>query len=104
MASDTAAEATAPALNPDLVAAVAAALPADASADEAAAVAVAIGAHMTDQERAAAAAAAASGEETWRGKEWSFSNRIRDTQKRHVDVRDEAPTDPWSAAGRTDRM
>jgi hypothetical protein len=88
----------------DLVEAIADALP-DASTDEAAAIAVAIGAHVTDQQRAAAAAAAAStSEESWRGKEWLFSNRVSDTQKRHVDVPDDAPTDPWSAAGRVDRM
>lgn len=100
MATDTAPDA----VDADLVESIAASLP-DASSDEAAAIAVAIGAHVTDQQRAAAAAAAAStSEETWRGKEWAFSNRIRDTQQRHVDVPDDAPTDAWSAAGRTDRM
>ncbi|MBX0294515.1 acc operon protein [Haloarcula nitratireducens] len=88
----------------ELVAEIARQVP-DASADEAAAIAVAIGAHLTDRQRAAAAAAAAAGsEETWDGKEWSFSGRIDATQKRHVRVRQESPTDPWSAAGRTDRM
>ena len=78
----------------------------DATTDEAAAVAVAIGAHLTDRQRAAAAAAAAAaGEEAgWDGKQWSFSARVDETQKRHVRVRSDAPTDPWSAAGRTDRL
>jgi len=78
----------------------------DATADEAAAVAVAIGAHLTDRQRAAAAAAAAATGEGagWDGKQWSFSARVDETQKRHVRIRSESPTDPWSAAGRTDRM
>ncbi|WP_135303191.1 acc operon protein [Haloarcula amylovorans] len=89
----------------ELVAEIATQVP-DASADEAAAIAVAIGAHLTDRQRAAAAAAAAAAEsgETWDGKEWSFSERIDATQKRHLRVRKESPTDPWSAAGRTERM
>ncbi|MFC7018947.1 MULTISPECIES: acc operon protein [Haloarcula] len=99
MATDTAPDA----VDTDIVEAIADALP-DASTDEAAAIAVAIGAHVTDQQRAAAAAAAASDEPTWAGKEWLFSNRVRDTQKRHVEVPADAPTDPWSAAGRVDRM
>lgn len=101
MATDTATDA----VDVELISSIARALP-DASTDEAAAIAVAIGAHMSDQQRAAAAAAAAAagGDTGWRGKEWTFSNRIRDTQKRHVDVPDDAPTDAWSAAGRTDRM
>ena len=78
----------------------------DAAADEAAAIAAAIGAHLTDRQRAAAAAAAAAASEEvgWDGKKWGFSARVDQTQKRHVRVRSEAPTDPWSAAGRTDRM
>ena len=101
MATDTAPDA----VDADLVESIAASLP-DASTDEAAAIAVAIGAHVTDQQRAAAAAAAAaaSSDTGWRGKEWAFSNRIRDTQQRHIDVPDDAPTNAWSAAGRTDRM
>jgi len=67
---------------------------------------VAVSAHMVDQERAAAAAAAAAAgdEDTWDGEEWRFSERVQSTQRRHVRVRGGAPTDPWSAAGRTDRM
>jgi hypothetical protein len=99
MATDT----TAHPVDADLVESIVTALP-DASTDEAAAIAVAIGAHVTDQHRAAAAAAAASDDPGWQGKEWTFSNRVRDTQKRHVEVPEDAPTDPWSAAGRTDRM
>jgi len=71
----------------------------NATTDEAAAIAVAIGAHLTDRQRAAA------GEDRgWQHRQWAFSARVDETQKRHVRVRSEAPTDPWSAAGRTDRM
>ena len=94
MATDTAPDSAD--VDVELVEAVADALP-DAADDEAAA--------MTDQQRAAAAAAAAAGDDpTWDGKEWTFSKRVADTQRRHVTVPADAPTDPWSAAGRTDRM
>ncbi|MDQ2071427.1 acc operon protein [Haloarcula sp. NS06] len=94
------------AVDADLVAEIAAQLD-DASADEAAAIAVAIGAHLTDRQRAAAAAAAAAAADdgdSWDGKQWSFSGRVEATQKRSVRVRADAPTDPWSAAGRAKRF
>jgi hypothetical protein len=111
MATETDAEAEVSAQNDeaavddDLVESVTNQVP-DASAEEAAAIAVAIGAHLADRERAAAAAAAAAAqsEETWDGKEWAFSERVSATQERHVRVPGETPTDPWTAAGRTDRM
>lgn len=78
-------------------------LPDDADDEEAAAIAAAIGAHLHDH-ALAVAAAAASGEETWDGKRWSFGGRIRAQQHRTVRVPRETPTDPWSAAGRTDRF
>ncbi len=88
-----------------LVEAVADAVP-TASDDEAAAIAVAVGAHLRDGELAAAAAAAETGPSgpRWAGREWTFSGRVERTRKRTVRVRDDAPTDPWSAAGRTDRL
>ena len=93
------------AVDAELVAEIAAQLD-DASTDEAAAIAVAVGAHLTDRQRAAAAAAAAAASdgESWTGREWAFSGRVEGTQKRSVRVRSDAPTDPWSAAGRTDRF
>ncbi|WP_424003853.1 acc operon protein [Haloarcula salina] len=99
-----AAESDAP-VDAELVAAVVEQLP-DASTDEAAAIAVAVGAHLTDRQRAAAAAAAAAASdgESWAGREWAFSGRVEGTQKRSVRVRSDAPTDPWSAAGRADRF
>ncbi|APX95950.1 hypothetical protein [Natronorubrum daqingense] len=78
-------------------------LPADASDEEAAAIVAAIGAHVHDHALAIAAAASES-EETWDGKRWSFAGRIRDRQQRTVRVPRESPTDPWAAAGRTDRF
>ncbi|MBZ6496290.1 hypothetical protein KWG76_15385 [Haloterrigena longa] len=75
-------------------------LPADADDDEAAAIVAAIGAHLHDQ-ALAAAAAAAEGEETWDDERWAFTGRVRAQQHRTVRVPRDAPTDPWSAAGRT---
>jgi hypothetical protein len=92
-------------LDPALLEAVSAAVP-NATTAEAAAIAVAIGAHVRDGEVAAAAAAAAAGDDetAWTGREWPFSGRVEQTQKRTVRVRTDAPADAWSAAGRTDRM
>ncbi|APW99816.1 hypothetical protein CHINAEXTREME_19465 [Halobiforma lacisalsi AJ5] len=78
-------------------------IPDDANDEETAAIVAAIGAHLHDQ-TLAAAAAAADEEETWDGKRWAFGGRIRAQQQRHVRVPWDAPTDAWSAAGRTDRF
>jgi hypothetical protein len=75
-------------------------LPDDADEEEAAAIAAAIGAHLHDH-ALAAAAAAADGEETWDDERWAFAGRVRAQQHRTVRVPRDAPTDPWSAAGRT---
>lgn len=80
-------------------------IPDDASDEEAAAIAAAIGAHVRDLELAAAAAtAAAAGEEDWQGERWKFAGRMRAQQHFHTRVPTTAPTNPWSAAGRTDRF
>ncbi|ADD06645.1 uncharacterized protein Nmag_3093 [Natrialba magadii ATCC 43099] len=78
-------------------------LPANADDEEAAAIVAAIGAHLHDQAQAAAAAAAQT-EETWEGKRWSFAGRVRAQQGTDVRVPKSAPTDAWTAAGRTDRF
>ncbi|QRV15307.1 hypothetical protein [Haloterrigena salifodinae] len=78
-------------------------VPDDANDEETAAIAAAIGAHLHDQ-ALAAAAAAADGAETWDDKRWSFAGRVRSQQHRTVRVPRETPTDPWTAAGRTDRF
>jgi hypothetical protein len=76
-----------------------------ADADEAAAVVAAIGAHLRDQELAAAAAAAAADaeSETWAGRRWSFGTRL-DRGRSDLRIPDGTPTDPWTAAGRADRL
>ncbi|RQG91096.1 hypothetical protein EA462_03605 [Natrarchaeobius halalkaliphilus] len=78
-------------------------VPDDASDEEAAAIAAAMGAHLHDHALAVAAAAADDDQE-WDGKRWAFSGRIRTQQGRTVRVPRHAPTNPWSAAGRTDRF
>ncbi|RZH67456.1 hypothetical protein [Natrinema altunense] len=78
-------------------------LPDDADEDEAAAIAAAIGAHLHDH-ALAAAAAAAEGEETWDDERWAFAGRVRAQQHRTVRVPRGAPTDAWSAAGRTEQF
>jgi len=79
-------------------------IPDDADDAEAAAIAAAIGAHVSDQGRAAAAAAAGGDEDTWRGRKWAFAGRIDGLQGRSIRVPESAPTDAWTAAGRTDRF
>jgi|AntRauTorcE11898_2_1112593.scaffolds.fasta_scaffold02524_4 hypothetical protein len=77
-------------------------IPADADDAEAAAIAAAVGAHVTDLERAAAASG--SDEASWRDRKWSFAGRVRSLQGRETRVPDGAPTDAWTASGRTDRF
>ena len=80
-------------------------LPPTASADEAAAIAATVGAHLADQQRAAVAAAAAANDvDRWEGKRWTFSGRIQAQQNRTTRVPLGAPTNAWSAAGRTKRF
>jgi hypothetical protein len=77
---------------------------AEADDDEAAAVAVAIGAHLRDQELAAAAAAAAGETATWAGRRWAVGGRLDRDRDGVVRIPDGTPTDPWTAAGRADRL
>jgi hypothetical protein len=79
-------------------------VPDDPTDEEAAAIAAAIGTHLRDRRRAAAAAAADSTTEDWDGSRWQFAGRIEALQRRSVDVPRSAPTDGWTAAGRTDRF
>jgi hypothetical protein len=80
-------------------------VPADADGAEAAAIAAAIGAHINDRDRAAAAAAATSGDaRTWQGRKWTFAGRVDGLQGRSIRVPEAAPTDAWTASGRTDRF
>ena len=80
-------------------------LPDDADVEEAAAIVAAVGAHVRDSEAAAAAAAAAGdGEGTWDGKRWAFAGRLDALQGRGARAPEGAPTDAWTASGRTDRF
>ena len=78
-------------------------VPDDADADEAAAIAAAIGAHLTDLQLAAAAAAEEA-EDTWQGHKWPFAGRTDAVTGRAVRPTDDTPRDPWTAAGRADRL
>ncbi len=77
-------------------------VPDDATEAEAAAIAAAVSAHLARLE--AEAAAAVSDEASWDGEKWTFAGRL-DAVDGHADrVPDGAPTDPWTAAGRSDRF
>ncbi len=74
-----------------------------ADTDEAAAVAVAIGAHLRDQAQAAAAADGDASAD-WTGRKWQYADRLDRDRGRGVRVPDGSPTDPWTAASRSDRL
>ncbi|WP_049970381.1 hypothetical protein [Haladaptatus cibarius] len=75
-------------------------IPPNASEEEAAAIAAAINAHLQDQR----AAAESDEEPDWNGKRWQFAGKVSQLQNRNVRVPRDAPTDAWSAAGRTTRF
>jgi hypothetical protein len=77
-------------------------VPDSATPEETAAIAAAIEAHL-DAERAAADEDDGTGD-TWDGERWRFRGRIETLQSRSVRVPRDAPTDPWRAAGRTERF
>jgi hypothetical protein len=79
-------------------------VPADADDEEAAAIAAAVGAHLHDRYLAAAAAAAEEPAETWDDKRWAFAGRLDALGGRPARVPETAPTDAWTAAGRSDRF
>jgi len=72
--------------------------------DEAAAIAAVIAA--THHDRAAAAAATAADEhgDEWTDRRWSFAGRLSAVRGRPARVPETAPSDPWTAAGRSDRF
>jgi hypothetical protein len=77
-------------------------VPETASSAEAAAIAAAVGAHLRDQQ--AAAAAEGDGEEpSWDGERFAFAGRLAGLGLGERRVPGNAPTDRWTAAGRTDR-
>jgi len=73
-----------------------------ADATQAAAVAVAIGAHLRDRELIAATAA--DGADGWTGRKWEFADRLDRRRDRGVRIPTRAPSDPWTAAARADRL
>jgi len=77
-------------------------VPEAAAPDEAAAIVAAVEAHLAAERDAVAAADGT--DDTWTGRRWTFSGRIEATQSRTVRVPTDAPTDAWTAAGRTDRF
>ncbi len=76
-------------------------IPPDASEEEAAAIMAAINVVLCERE--AAAAAAASEEPDWENERWAFAGKMSQLQNRDVRVPTNAPTNAWSAAGRTTR-
>ena len=75
----------------------------NAEGEEAAAIAAAIGTYLRAEELAATGEDADRG---WSepGRQWAFAGRMRGLGGRSVRVPDDCPTDPWTAAGRTDRV
>ncbi|MEZ3165985.1 hypothetical protein ABNG02_01435 [Halorubrum ejinorense] len=78
-------------------------IPDDAADDEAAAIAAAVAAHLRDGELAAAAAAGDA--DDGRGEDrWGLAARVERLHRRRVRVPADAPADPWTAVGRSDRF
>lgn len=71
--------------------------------DEAAAIAAVIAAHRHDR-AVAAAAAATDGDDEWTDRRWRFAGRLSAVRGRPARVPETAPSDPWTAAGRSDRF
>ncbi|GAA0725849.1 hypothetical protein J2744_001030 [Halorubrum trapanicum] len=78
-------------------------IPDDAGDDETAAIAAAVAAHLRDGELAAAAAAADADDGRDEDR-WGLAARIDRLHRRRVRVPADAPTDPWTAARRSDRF
>ena len=78
-------------------------IPDDAGDDEAAAIAAAVAAHLRDGELAAAAAANEADDGRDEGS-WALAGRIDRLHRRRVRVPADAPADPWTAVGRSDRF
>jgi hypothetical protein len=80
-----------------------AAVAGDPTRSEVAAITAAIAARRAERTRALAQAAAA-GDVGWTGRRWTFAGRIDRLQDQDARPTDGTPTDPWTAAGRTQRM
>ena len=79
-------------------------IPDDAGDDEAAAIAAAVAAHLRDGELAAAAAAASEADDGRDEDSWALAGRIDRLHRRRARVPADAPADPWTAVGRSDRF
>jgi len=71
---------------------------------EAAAISAAIGVHLGAQAQLQAAIAAQESTERWTGTRWQFAGRVDALEGRTPRVPDAAPTDEWTAVGRSDRF
>ncbi len=71
-------------------------VPDDANTEEIAAITAAVRVHLaaseTDEKKT---------NESWRGRRWKFTARFQPDTGR---IRVSAPTDPWTASGRTNRL
>ncbi|WP_050048856.1 hypothetical protein [Halanaeroarchaeum sulfurireducens] len=76
--------------------------PEDADDEEAAAIAAAIGAYLTDRERAAASSE--SSESSWEGRQWSFAAKLGAVNRCPDRIPTSAPTNLWTASGRSERF
>jgi len=87
----------------ELASAVAASVP-DAGPAETAAIIAAVRAHLAQQAAAVAVEEDAEEADDWDGRRWQYAGRIDALQQRRTRVPEDAPSDPWTASGRTDRF
>jgi hypothetical protein len=78
-------------------------VPDSATPEEAAAITAAVGAYL-DAGRNGSGGDQRDESDGWDGDRWRFRNRIKALQSRSVRPSRGAPTDPWRAAGRTERF
>ncbi|MFB6300301.1 MAG: acc operon protein [Halobacteriales archaeon] len=79
-------------------------LPDTATPEEAAAITVALRTLLREERAASEAAESPDSTASWTGNRWTFAGRMATLQGRATRAPDDAPTDPWTAAGRTDRF
>ncbi|MDY6817790.1 MAG: acc operon protein [Halobacteriales archaeon] len=79
-------------------------LPETVDPEEAAAITAAIRTLLREERATAVAAESSDTTDSWSGNRWTFAGRMAALQGRTSRAPDGAPTDPWTAAGRTDRF
>jgi acetyl-CoA/propionyl-CoA carboxylase, PccX subunit len=79
---------------------------ADVGGEETAAITAAIDSYLRAERAALAASRDAEADEGWNepGRRWAFAGRMGSLDRSRTRAPDDAPTDPWAAAGRTDRF